>query len=1022
MDPQNKGIYQNIKTLIMKCLERYLQMNNPEKLITRYIAECLSILILSGVNYHWTSCIPDLIKESMNNSTMCYLVLRALGAIDILIYYNRIEEEGNSSPLIISNGERFQIKDKLINNNEIVTKYVIFIFNGIKDISGNDNKNRFISAILDTVRCWAYFKINILKNLELAKIVYFIMNNYYIENPKKFSSLVMDCISQSDNTKIYQNIDTDKGETPEQLSEKIFNSINYEEKKGLDLLLEFLYPHLDSFSKKNPEELSENERQLFIAYLHILSSIIENYIYLFFNFSDERSAKTLQYFQYFLTYKRRKISSFFIEGMAEMRHFINDFYRFSGLNEEQKSDFANYFMKIFFGVLENCAYNKLDLNKTSLLDKEILNNNCLSLDKNSAYFNDSESKNLEEYDTEFIDELMTVDDYRDIAGDVFYNIFFIFFENYGDNASSFFLEEKILKRIYDINMLNDEKYPLIVNVIFFALCTLGDIFDVIGDESETNLKSLNVILNVINNFLKAKIVLENSRILIDFMVLIGKYQNFIAKEKDLFFKVIKFLLNISKSTNNEKIEQSCYMILSNICHEKNENIQNDFNLIEEIFSLFNNKYSKYDYKKISPLKNIISIVLSLLGIKSSNSKNILSKENMDFYKDISEKISLPINSNIKELLEQYEFNISNINAKELLISEVNKSYIIQEQIITTLDEFNLEIKTYFIKQYLNKFLFLTEKIMNIFYDNKTVMTHVFDFYKNISKTLGENFDDNLENINKIFIAFFISDKGNNNYKCILILKEIYLTLIKSSEKNEELFSIYNKYLLEKYYIIIENAMDKISKSDLKNPNIKEKLKDLYEFHSEIFPKLMINPLDEKIQKLIENLIIFLINCIELLKNLENEIETNEERVISLLIKSFNEIFNNKSYINNNNKSNIQNYINNIVIALWNIIYFRQFNSFSRSYLINFYIMALKYSVNNFCEIFKKLIENNKEITYIKEIIEFFKIFKDDKSNKNLKEMIENIIGNIKGNGDWKKFQFLFALAAKEKILKKNSNL
>ena len=122
MDPKNKGIYDNIKILIMKCdnikilimkcLERYLTMNNPDKLMTRYVADCLSVLILGGVFYHWTSCIPDLINESMkSNLNLCYLVLRALADIDILIHYNRIEEESYTSPLIISNGERMQIKD-----------------------------------------------------------------------------------------------------------------------------------------------------------------------------------------------------------------------------------------------------------------------------------------------------------------------------------------------------------------------------------------------------------------------------------------------------------------------------------------------------------------------------------------------------------------------------------------------------------------------------------------------------------------------------------------------------------------------------------------------------------------------------------------------------------------------------------------------------------------------------------------------------------------------------------------------
>jgi hypothetical protein len=102
-------------------------------------------------------------------------------------------------------------------------------------------------------------------------------------------------------------------------------------------------------------------------------------------------------------------------------------------------------------------------------------------------------------------------------------------------------KKKILPRIYDNDILNDANYPLIVDVIFFAICSLSEIFDVLDNNQ---LKSLNVILNVINNFLQMKIVVENSRILIDFMILIYKYHNFIAKEAELFFKVIKFLLNV----------------------------------------------------------------------------------------------------------------------------------------------------------------------------------------------------------------------------------------------------------------------------------------------------------------------------------------------------------------------------------------------------------------------------------------------------------------------------------------------
>ena len=34
-NPQNKGIYTNIKNLIMKCIEKYLKMSNPNKSITK---------------------------------------------------------------------------------------------------------------------------------------------------------------------------------------------------------------------------------------------------------------------------------------------------------------------------------------------------------------------------------------------------------------------------------------------------------------------------------------------------------------------------------------------------------------------------------------------------------------------------------------------------------------------------------------------------------------------------------------------------------------------------------------------------------------------------------------------------------------------------------------------------------------------------------------------------------------------------------------------------------------------------
>ena len=90
--------------------------------------------------------------------------------------------------------------------------------------------------------------------------------------------------------------------------------------------------------------------------------------------------------------------------------------------------------------------------------------------------------------------MMTVDSYRNYAGEVFYNIFFIFLENFGDEPSAYMLEKKIVARIYDDSILNDPRYPLILDVILFSLCSLSEAFDV-----KYPMKCWNVIKNVIND-------------------------------------------------------------------------------------------------------------------------------------------------------------------------------------------------------------------------------------------------------------------------------------------------------------------------------------------------------------------------------------------------------------------------------------------------------------------------------------------------------------------------------------------
>ena len=1008
----NAIIYENIKKLILECLSKYLKMSKPKNSTSSSMADCITALILSGIIDHWKSCISDLIDECMKgNKVLCFIVLRALADIDLLIHYSKTEEDSYNNPISIQTVDKMKIEQKLIDNNVIVKKFIINIDNSIKNFSEKDEyRNDFISAIFDAIRCWSNFELNIFKNIELANIVIFMMDNYQIQKPQSLSDLILECITKSQNSKIYRDINLDENESPEQLSERILKKIDKDEKKILDLLLKSLFPKLKIFQNIKLNETSEEQRKLLISYLHIFESIIENYIYLFFNFEDDKSQQMLEFFKYFLKFKKRKISYLFIEGMGEMRMFINNFYRFAGLNQNQKSEFSNYFMNIYYGVLENCAYNNLPINNLSYLDSEIVNKfDALVLNRENQNFNIENRNDIEEYDSEFIEEMMTVDSYRNYAGEVFYNIFFIFLENFGDEPSAYMLEKKIVARIYDDNILNDPRYPLILDVILFSLCSLSEVFDI-----KYPMKCWNVIKKVINDYLSAQIVVQNQGILVDILVLIYKYYNFVTKDKDIFWKAMKFLLDVSKNINNEKIETSCYIILSNLCSEKNENIQDDFNLIKELFNLFNEKYQKYNLYKIAPLQNILESIFSLIGIKCSNSNKNISQENLLFYSKMISELSSLMNTKIKELLDKYEINPNDKGIKELLISEIVKCYNLQEIILLKLEAFNKEIKNYFINQYLNNYLFLTEKTMNIFYNNDKLMNDIYEFYTKIAKAFEVNSQNSIEYINKLFINFFIAGKGSNSYKSISILKELYVSLFKSAEKDKNLYMECNKYIMEYYYMIIQNFMEKISKIQQLDKNIKEKLKVLFDFVISVFPKLIITPQDEKIQKLMEELITFLINCVQLMQKLENEVEINEEFIIYNLIKSFNTIFSNKSFVQSNN--NIGIYLNNSIVELWKTNDFKQFNTTSRSNLVNFYATALSLDVNNFCNIFVKLIENKFDKKYILAIVEYLNVFKD--KIVNCKKMITTVIQIIKGNEKLMQLDFLQTHTVKEKLKNK----
>ena len=1027
IDPKDSEYYKKVKLLIMKCIrDKYLKMKNPTR-IMRDIADSLTLLILSGIFYHWPTCIEDLIKESMQgNLEFCYLVLRALGDIDLLIHYNRenTKDDNYEDPISISQKERIQIKDKLIDNKDLVSNFLLNIYNNIGIFQNENLKQRVITALFDTTKSWINFDLNLLKNLNISKMIFSIMNSYILEKPENFSEMVCDSIVNSNNAKLYRNINVEKNATVQKLSQEIYKSIDMEEKIGIDNLVNFLLTKLEFF--KNKTNFSNDyEKKLLVIYARILASIIENYIYLFFNFNDQKSGLLLQWFQYFLVYKKRSISWLFFEGLDEMREFINNYYKFAGLNNDQKLEFVNYLMNIVCGVMDNCVYKKLDQNDISLLEQTIIcRSDNLSPEPPKSLLSLDNNK-LIDLDGYMGDEDIDITQYRSNADSVFYSIFFILIENFRDAGTEIFLKKILsslpINEINDEKNLNDQFLPIKIDVIFFVLSSIIEVLEV-----ENSQNSFDIIHNVIKVFLNSKIVLQNQRIFIDFLILIDKFSQKLVLEQDNFIRVVKFLLMISKSSNNQKIVEGCYIVLFNISNELNDEIKLDTSFIQEIFNRYKEIYNQYQYPNIKPLENVIDTILTIAGINSNRiPKDKCGPEENNNYqpnlKYIIQQISSPINNELKTLIEKVENNSQDINLKKYLRFEIVKGYLLQGRILSSLKEFSYALRNDFLQEHLNLTLDLTKKIFEIFKDDKDVINPLIEFYTGNAQAIGESCHNNFYSFNKIMINYFLS--SNNHYKVVETLKLLYLSLIISIDKTDKLYMQTNKYILDQYNLIMSTFINYITKENNIDIKVKEKIRIISDFHYYVFPKLYINssPLiqnDELIKdfNLIQNVIYLFINCIKLFKNIEIKESVDEITLVSI-IKSFNSFLINISIPKNFllQKNNDNCIFSEIIYSLWNVILFKQFNCLSRKEFVNCYNNAINYDKNLFENVFEKcLIQSDKfSNVYIKSIMEYVQYF--GYNSDGFSKFLECIIENIQGLSDLNHMTYFFHQAASKRL-------
>lgn len=1051
-EQKDSQLYIQIKNSILKLIkEKYLSNSNFfSDLLKKNISDCLSVLIISGIFHNWMNCIPELIEESSKNAEFCYITLRALSDIDLLLSINNsyninkqnenfnTEEIYTESSVNIQSKQKLQIKDKLIDSKKLVINFMLSAYRNINGFQNDKLKNNIINSIIDLTKCWTHFDLYLLKSPEVYQMIFNIINNYQIKNFKKFSEMICESITNSKNSKIYSSIiDDPEKYSPEKISGEIIQNLDKEEKKGMDDIIDFIIPKFEDY-KNNTKNYLKNEynQEKIFAYSSIFSCIIENYTYLFFDFNHQRSGILLQWFKYFLTCSKKKISWMFFEGLNEMREFINTYYKFVGLNNKQKEEFVSYLIQIVFGVMEICAYQKMDPNDCSLLEQSILCKNS-GLDFAPSRVGGSigtlygaGEEEEEEDDMEDLD----IKQYRESADSVFYNIFLILIQNFGTQGSNFFLGQIFsvlpMNNLNDSKNLNDHFLPIKIDLVLMVLSSIIDTFEI-----ETTQSCIDFTHQVIKVFLNSKIILTNQRIFIDFIVTVDKFSQFLILDKENFIKVIEILLYISKNSNNQNIIDSCYIILFNLSLSL-DNKNNLGDLEEKMFSVIFDRYkeiyNKYQYPNIKTLTNVISSMLCVIGISRNRlPDNVEPNMNQNYnpnLKNVVNLISQPIINELKLLIENLEKSNNDKKTIKLLRFEIVKGYMILQYILSIINQFSIYLRNLFLQEHFNTTLSITEKIFILFGNDNEVISPLIDFYTSNAEAIGESCQNNLEQFNNIILNYFLED--DNHYKVIDILKILYHSILTPIDKYTEEDYQKNKYILSQFYVIMNKYIFYIQNEKEFNEKTADKIKHFSEFNLYIFPKLYlgISPYIEKNEllkyyELTQNIILLLITSINLFQNQEKSKPIDEITLISVL-KSFNSFFINitlqKEFLtaNLNNNNNNDCLFSRIIDNIWKVILFKQFNCLSRSNLINCLNNGIKLNKNIFEFTFKKCLQKFPDSfnnLYVENIMEYIYNFGDNDTQ--FRNILQNIIEIIQGNESLSTLTFYFMQNARKKLKK-----
>ena len=903
---ENKELYNQMKDYILnQILIPYTKEQSEKKaknemsLIIERICYTMSIIILLGCISHWPNAIDDMLLFGKQTIKHTYLMT--------IIFSNCNNE---LKDLILSKKQEFIITNKFIEKKDEFKNFINTIF-----MNSNNIEKKLYKKTIELAKNLTNFEVNILHIPNLIKII---LNDITILNISSLSKLLCESINSSKCKKLDEYSDLDISEYDSKINKDELISFSY----IIDIIISYFQKN------NNPDE------DIIFGLGQIVSTITENFVYLFFK-KDLLSQKIFNLFFFFISHKIRKISQLFFETIPIIKIFINDNYKFSNYNQNEKIEFFNFLLKILLNIINNCTYKAIKKKQDILLNEEYITIDNLNLNLN----NNVNTKVNEDDFTDDINEV-TIEDYRVAAEDVFSNIFAIFAKNYGKEGINYFFDQ-ITKEIIPFlnknnNELNEEQI-LAIEVIIYAIKSIVNNFDVL-DLDKTTLNKFTLIL------IHSQILLNNF-ILLNFLLLVQEESIYFEYNKNFYSELILFLLNqlILKidEEKSEEINRLISTVLLSICDATNGIFEES--IWEKMFQVYYHYYDKFSYLT---LYNLTESLCSSLIIQEDESDSVenntkikndfLSNEQIisHFKKIIDSPVvrilkigEILVNKNNSEMYRDKDMEkkikfeiIKNFNVITCLLKQ--SSFIDDKNIINTI--FNI------IYNKISKFL--NEIINKYNKDNEIILCIMSTLTKCSSHFSIISLEQIFPKLNELMINSFFNN--NDNYQCINVLKNIYsLKLQNIKEKN---FS-------NNDYILIYNCFLKLNRqicsSIINSSNYQlELIQCLSSLFVSVFPKLkMINKEDYVI---ISDTIILLNEGIKTLC---------ENNIINNILYAF------ISFIESQNKELIEQKYNDIVKNAFNS--FEHLNQNTIKSFTLFCGAAIKYNKTAFMLIFKGILNS-----------------------------------------------------------------